>query len=396
LIALALVVLTTTSACGPGTDHRPSVDSPGSNTLVVWADRRRGGLTNIYGARVSESGKVLDPAGIAISTARDSQLHPQVAFDGVNYLVVWSDNRAADEQSDVYGARVTPTGVVLDRTGIPIATAVRREEEEPAVAFDGTNYLVVWSDWRRVSSDIYGARVNQAGTVLDQSGFSISRAPNGQRSPQIAFDGTNYLVVWSDARTGGEDYDVVGARVSRDGTVLDPPGLLISKTAGLFVDPVVAYGGGDYLVAWSQAIGLRSQISGKRMSQAGTVRDSTRIRISAAGNQSTPRIAFDGENYLVVWGGGRGRTADVYGSRVTKAGSVLAPRGRPITRAAGHQWVQSIDFNGANYFVAWEQAPSSPYAAAQTTDVYGARVSRAGARLDRRRIALPSAKRRRR
>jgi hypothetical protein len=43
----------------------------------------------------------------------------------------------------------------------------------PRVAFDGTNYLVAWEDERSGSQDIYGARVTRGGVVLDPAGFLI-------------------------------------------------------------------------------------------------------------------------------------------------------------------------------------------------------------------------------
>jgi len=93
------------------------------------------------------------------------------------------------------------------------------DQEYPAVSFDGTNFLVVWQDWRSDYRGIYGARVTLAGAVLDPVGISISTVVEDQSHPAISFDGTNYLVVWQDLRSG--DYDIYGARVSPAGTVLD-------------------------------------------------------------------------------------------------------------------------------------------------------------------------------
>ena len=130
------------------------------------------------------------------------QNSPELAFDGTNYLVVWEDPRAGTD-GGLYGARVSPAGDVLDPNGFPISSAPR-DQAAPQVAFDGTNYLVVWHDGRAgpFRYDIYGARVSTAGTVLDPNGIRISSPESRELTPALAFDGTNYLVAWSDERGG--------------------------------------------------------------------------------------------------------------------------------------------------------------------------------------------------
>src|SRR5689334_18262160 len=48
--------------------------------------------------------------------------------------------------------------------------------------------------------------------------------------PRAAFDGENFLVVWEDGR--GARSDVVAARVSAGGVVLDPENLLLPMATG--------------------------------------------------------------------------------------------------------------------------------------------------------------------
>src|SRR5438552_17715038 len=79
------------------------------------------------------------------------------------------------------------------------------EQTDPAVGFDGTNYLVLWDrfDPNLKTAGTYATRVAQDGTVLDPDGIQI--ADGFRLSPKLAFDGTNYLVVWAEYRTGDAD-----------------------------------------------------------------------------------------------------------------------------------------------------------------------------------------------
>jgi len=157
------------------------------------------------------------------------QATPAAAFGTKVYLVVWSDGSrmTGKETADIYCARVEPkTGRSLDPKGIPVCRA-QGLQGRPAVAFDGTNFLVVWEDLRNgTDHDVYAARVTEDGKVLDPDGFAVSKRPNNQAWPAVAFADGQYLVAWMDAR----QYPVYGiyfARVSTAGKVRDADGLPI-------------------------------------------------------------------------------------------------------------------------------------------------------------------------
>jgi hypothetical protein len=302
--------------------RNPAVSFDGTNYLVTWEEDR---ITSydIYGARVDQSGNVLDADAIAISTPAVDQLAPSVAFDGTNYLVVWKDER--NGYWDIYGTRVDQSGIVLDPVGIAISIAMN-EQSAPSISCDGTNYLVVWEDWRYGSScDIYGARVDQSGNVLDTAGIVISTAANKQYSPSIAFDGTNFLVVWADGRNDPMYPDTYGARVDTSGNVLDPFGIAISTAPNSQWRPSVTFDGTNYLVVWEdERNGWPLDIYGARVDQSGNVLDSSGIAIStASNNQMSPSVAFDGTNYLVVWREWRSNSWDIYGAKLNTSGVVI-------------------------------------------------------------------------
>ncbi len=361
----------------------PSVAFDGTNYLVVWQGVRSDSSLDIYGTRVNQSGTVLDPAGIAISVAIDNQTTPSIAFDGINYLVVWTDQRNGD--FDIYGTRVNQAGVVLDTNGIAISTA-EYIQEFPSVAFDGISYLVVWTDGRNGSSDVYGARVSQVGAVLDPTGIVISTEINNQEYPVVAFDGTNYLVAWTDYRHSPYYSSIYGARVNRTGIILDTNGIAIS-TSSLYQEfPCVAFDGTNYLVVWHDGRGSSFDIYGARVNQAGIVIDSTGLLISnALCNQYNPLVAFDGTNYFVIWQDSRGSRLDIYGARVNQAGVVLDTNGFVLSLTANEQELPCLIFGGVNYMMVWQDYRHVRY------NIYGARINQAGTILDTNGIALSTA-----
>ena len=149
---------------------------------------------NVANLKMSEGGKdgeFLIDTNVVYVPAPSSQYYPSVSFDGTNYLVVWEDYRSGSSY-DIYGARVSQSGTVLDPSGIPISTATN-DQWYPSVSFDGTNYLVVWQDDRSGSYDIYGARVNPSGVVIDS--FPVSEQPGNQFSPALAHGSGNKLLI---------------------------------------------------------------------------------------------------------------------------------------------------------------------------------------------------------
>jgi hypothetical protein len=232
-----------------GAQTSPAVAVGGSQALVVWSDQRSGPTADVYGARMTSAGTTLDPSGIAVSTAPGEQIEPAVARDGSNYVVVWSDGRAVPGR-DIFAARVSTAGAVLDPAGVALVAAPAIERR-PAVAFGGTNHLVAWDDSRSGNLDVYATRVTTALAVLDPGGRAISVEPFEEREPAVAWDGTVWLVAWSDGR--GDGNEIYGSRVAPNGMPLDPAGIPIAARPGDSYEPSAAAGGAVFVVPGTEA-----------------------------------------------------------------------------------------------------------------------------------------------
>jgi hypothetical protein len=343
----------------------PAIATDGSGFLVVWADQRSASDYDIYGTRIDSLGQILDPSGIEICFAIYDQERPNVAFDGNNYLVVWEDMRNNPSERDIYGARVSVDGTVLEPTGFAITTAID-DQFRPSIAFDGTNYLAVWQD-RRIGGyfddDIFGARIDPSGTVIDTNSFLVSRTPDNQRAPSVAFGDSTFFAVWQDDRIGGTDYDIYGTQIYPDGTVFDTIGIALYTENGNQSYPRIAFGANIYLIIWNELHAIR-------ITQNGFVLDSTSIEISPNPQiqYTNHSVTFNGANFFASWVQDPANHY-IYGARVDPAGYVIDTSGIAISLLSGGRPV--VEFAGSIHFVAW-----------MTNDIFGSRVHQSGTVID--------------
>ena len=200
-------------------EDQPAVAYNGAGKFVVlWRDSRNnpGSLMDLYGTTVSESTGVSSNAkGDAVVQAPRYQDHPAVALGKDSFLAVWQDHDAGKEEIH---------GIVLDSTGKPKGTAFSigkkakggtHKQASPDVAYDpqGNSFLVVWQDGRDGGWSIFGARIAPTGKVLNPQGFRIAKGATFAQYPRVARGDNSYMVVWQNTVTSYKDHSILGARV---------------------------------------------------------------------------------------------------------------------------------------------------------------------------------------
>ena len=340
--------------------------------LVVWMQQGTTTGFDIYGARITSNEYNSDViVNFPICTALNDQVFPSVSWNGETFLVVWQDGRNGN-RFDIYGARVTPQGIVLDPDGFPIHLGKSLYNEVfPVVSFDGTNHLVVWAGQGKESIfNIYCTRVSPDGTVLDQSPVPVAPSSRTQTYPAVDFDGDNYLVVWSQKQSGS-DFDVMGARVTPLGEVIDTePVKINSSPSGTGRKPVLSWNGESYLVVWvvSNKTGQWS-LHGKRVGPDMEILDSTDVDIESDGREKLylyPALTQDGSNYALVWEEeDGGQSFSISGATVTTAGPSISVSSPVVISFAGltaNSSYPALATLGDTALVVWDgNAPPDEY-----------------------------------
>lgn len=352
---------------------QPALTFGAGRWLAAWTDSRAEG-SNIYAARVAPDRRVLDTAGIPLSPDYWNYVYrhglPGAATGGNSYLVVWPDFRDDRNHADLRGLRISARGEILDTARI--AVTPRPTDPESVIVCAGDSiWLVVWAERAGVAETaaIRACRVTGSGRVLDSAGITI--APGRALHPAAAFDGEHFVVAWEDGRRGLQVY---AARVGLDGSVLDSGGVRLSRSTGPEFSPGLAFDGTNYQLVWEGRGTDTFAIFSTRVSPALAVLDSPARRLSPiAGERRAPHVAANREGGLVVWQDLRSGNWEIYGCRVSPDGTVPDTAAFPV--AAGLNWSREApraNCDGRDYSVAWQAWSRGSF------DIYGCRVTADG------------------
>jgi large repetitive protein len=279
--------------------------------------------------------------GFPIANSANPEYSADAAFDGTNFLVSVQESSADPAGTRTTGARLlSPSGAVLASVTAPIGDA-------PLIAFDGTNYLLAWADYSNTLNPyVRGLRVDKQGVAMGSS-FVLSQSITVRQMDGLAFDGTNYLAVWTDQ--GLTNTDVYARFISTTGT---PVGSDFKVSGAAGNDGSVAFAAPNHLVVWTENT-AGQEVHGRFVSPAGTMGSEFTVNASPAMSHNPKKVATDGTNFFVVWSDQvAAENLDFFAQLVSPSGALLGAT-IPITTAAGVQFFPYIAYDGVNYLVTW-------------------------------------------
>lgn len=143
-------------------------------------------------------------------------------------------------------------------------------QRNPAVAYGDGIYLLVWREGfsgHEGSSRILAMRINDAGLCLDRTPISVSVAAGTEDFPAVAFGGGQFLIAWTSRSPGTGNSDLYGLNLRR----LDAQGRCggdVSTLAGPTprIRPALAFDGRDtFLLVWQEYRDDHFEVRGTRI-----------------------------------------------------------------------------------------------------------------------------------
>jgi N-acetylneuraminic acid mutarotase len=295
------------------------------------------------------------------------------AFDGTNYLVGIQDQTVRNtNKPGVFAQFVSSTGALAGPVLGPLGPSGNVQGDPPCVGFGTSNYLVAWAgNFSQTGGDVLGQLVPTGGSPLTV-GFPITATHDASSTGGVVFGGGKYLVAYE--RMAGSLHKVYGRLVSPDGTVGSE--LPISSGFGqvhLDVCHQVAFDGTNFLVVWieesADATLNNTVIKGRFVSASGVL--GNEFTITQGVPSFTVGVAYDGVTYFVVWNAVVDPATyhyDVFGQLVTGAGALS---GGVISIATGSAFqFGHVSAAGSNFLVVWDYFQSSVASAAIKAKIF--------------------------
>jgi hypothetical protein len=311
------------------------------------------------------------------------------------YLVVWEDGRSATQLgAELYLARVSGAGALLDATGVPVVVPPQPgDQTQPHMTRSPAgHHVITWTDPRGGSADVYATRYFADGSIFPEpAGTQLTATPvDAEGRPQVACANQACLVVFQ--QTSGATNRVRGVRLSQSGDVRDATPLsLVAGSVGATGEfaPVVTASTALFYVAWEDDRNRASGLLGadlfvRTVPDLGTTMPATgSVLASADYRQSFAALApLSAREFVAVWQDQRAGTSttvgeDVWRQRLSLSGNTTGAALGLVT-AARPQLTPRVATSGAGSgLVVWQDFRSGVFGA-----TYGTRIDALGNTLD--------------
>ena len=143
------------------------------------------------------------------------------------------------------GIQVEPAQLLPGDQTVGPATA---DQRAPVMATGGGTTLVVWDDLRGGDRDVFATRLDPNGAPLDPVPIAIAHGSADQTAPQVAWNGTHFLVAWlsQESSAGWYRNEPRAVRITPQGSIVDTTPIALPVEADTLV---LASDGAEWLLA---------------------------------------------------------------------------------------------------------------------------------------------------
>ncbi|MEM8533430.1 MAG: hypothetical protein AAGF95_21500 [Chloroflexota bacterium] len=343
---------------------------------------------------------------------------PFVAHNSTDneYLVVWPGFDEGRSGVEIYGQRIdATTGEEVGTNDFQISQI--SSGDNPDIRVFGVDvvynhssdeFLVIWTGTTIIRDSeptvvprLYGQRIDAAtGAEVGENDFLIGEASDVTgRWPVVTYNSVanEYLVAWEGNIATGPEAELIGQRLSAQGTPVTGDIFTISTMIPGGIDIAFNSADQEYIVVWDGFDpDTGKEIYGQLLDSSGTEIGADDFRISnfqvfpdLSFSVNNPAVVYNNtaQEYMVVWSGGLddiiGINIEIYGQRLSPDGMelgeddlLISTTGSVDPESAYVASLPALSYNSRNneYLVTWEVDNFSIVMEDEEYEIFGQRL----------------------
>lgn len=266
-----------------------------------------------------------DPKAEPVKEISSSDNHSTIAWTGSEYGIAWFDER--DGNKEIYFT-------TMDRYGQKTASDIRitnnsRNSVKPSLAWSGSNFGLAWRQ-KYSNQETYFFLLDDKGNKISAE-TRISYGDHASSEAALSWIGSMFCLAWQDQRDNTRD--IYFASLTDDANIVTSETSVIASDYQS-ISPSLAWAGNEFGLAWSEDRVGHREIYFTTVHPFGDKKSSEK-RITYDSNASTmPHIAFNGNDYGLLWHDTRDGSRELYFKRLDIDGTALI-NDIPITTTSG-------------------------------------------------------------
>jgi len=278
---------------------------------------------------------------------------PAIAINGSDIYIVWSNETPG--KRDIY-FKNSSSGAATWQS-FQRLTENSLDSRNPKIAVSGTIVCVVWEDHAQGHEGIYFRRSLNGGATW-QNARRIAKSQVFAGSPAIAVRGSNIYVAWSD--TDPDSYEIY-FRKSVDGGATWQSAQLLTDNSGFSESPALAAGGSNVYLVWKDNTeGGQEKIYFRKSSDGGATWKSAQRFTENSGTSLHPTVAAGGSSVYAAWHHYGLKNPEIYFARSSDRGATWQSIQR-LTTNSGWSGAPVLAVSAANVYITWfDGTPGMP------------------------------------
>ncbi len=249
-----------------------------------------------------------------------------LAWSGQSYAALYTGQVGGNYE--FFEQRIAADGSSIPPGETPFVEQAPASFSGPVI-WVGDRFGTVWSDNRDGADgyEIFFASLQDNGAKIAPGDVRITFAQGFSVNPAIAWNGTEFLLAWEDAREG--IFDIFAQRVALDGTPIGDNVQITTAADNLPKEsPSIAAGVRTIGVAWHLGESLQGVIQFQPWSLDLTAPAGPVATLTSGGqsNAQFPTVVWNRDRYVIAWYDQAATPKGIYAATVDETGKIITPR----------------------------------------------------------------------